>query len=117
MTDNLTFKKNMECGDATCWYNVTLSTEMTVKEFIQQIKKESGEEKNHGWFGYFTIQSKTEHTWPFLEYRAGSLYKSKYQDRAPYKEILAKYGDKKITKLTANGGWGNMSYYIWVEEE
>lgn len=115
MKNNLSFENPKECGDATSWYDVIITGELTVKQFIEQIKHESGEERNHGWFGDFTINKKDEYTWPFLEYRAGSLYMSKFQDKAPYREILDRYGDMKITKLRANGGWGNMSYYISVD--
>lgn len=115
MKPNLIFDDRKECGDATCWYTVKLTEELTIKEFIEQIRQESAEEHNHGWFGDFTISNKDEYTWPFMEYRSGKLYASRFQDKSPWKETLDTYGDMKITSMRANGGWGNMSYYIRVD--
>lgn len=87
-------------GDETCGYSITLDKEYTVREFIETVLTElSGE------WGYFGINADGSIFGnPCCEYKWGKLLSS----------LPEEYLDKKITKVTGDGGWSRMDYQFWV---
>lgn len=94
-------------GDCTCRYKIILDKEYTVKEFIETVLKEKSGE--WGYFGIYNDKgdfSAKVFGEPCCEYRYGKLSTSPLPDE---------YLDKKIIKVTGDGGWSRMDYLFWVE--
>lgn len=95
-------KLNFECtggpyGDATSNYNITFPKGMTVSQFIAAALKEDnkwGEFKLDNCFGQV-----------LAEYNGGEIYSHCI-------DFVTKWRDKTIIEAKANGGWGNMDYYL-----
>lgn len=91
-------------GDMTCIYSVFLRGEYTVGKFINEMLQKYGNEwgsieirpsnnpyRKLGWYGY----------------ESGKLTSS---------SLTSDYLDKKVTRASANGGWGNMDYILWIND-
>lgn len=92
----------MERSDCTAPYRVIITEGGTLKEFIDEVLT------NHrGDWGYIGIRSDTSFFGdPRMEYRWG-----KPIDR----EALAKYEDREVTAMKADGGWSRMDYIVTLE--
>lgn len=87
-----------EYGDATRDYIVEFDKEYTIKEFVEEILEEHSKD-----WGYFRIPLEY-YSVLAIEYEKGKITKNL--------EILEQYFDKKIEKVSANGGWSRMDYFI-----
>lgn len=88
-------------GDCTCGYDVKLDRGYTVKEFVNTVLKNNTDE-----WGKFEIKIESKAVDSF-EYRYGNLTD----------EPNRVYGDHKIKEVYASGGWSNMDYDLYLEEE
>lgn len=93
----ITFKKTQENGDATSNYDISFPKEMTIVEFITEVRKAHPED----WFGNFYLNGFNS----IGEYHNDKVY------------IDARYAGIKPTSIWANGGWGAMSYFFYDKEE
>lgn len=86
------------CGDATSSYNITFPKGMTVKQFIETVLQERADS-----WGEFRLGS-----------RIGQLLLT--YDRGDVDNIFCdnidEYYTKIVLRVEANGGWGNMDYYL-----
>lgn len=89
-------------GDCTSDYEVCFPENMTVHEFIVAVLEEYPEE----WGSFST--SRFGNT--FIEYKAGGLI------NVCDKERFLRIKDYHIEKVSANGGWSLMDYYITTKE-
>lgn len=89
-------------GDCTSDYEVYFPENMTVYEFIIAVLEEYPEE----WGSFST-------SWldnAFIKYKAGGLI------NICDKERFLRIKDYHIKKVSANGGWSLMNYYITTKE-
>lgn len=103
-------------GDCTSNYDVTIPSGTTVREFIRYISDVYSVE--HGEWGDFICANQRRGS--FLSYNRGRLFfeESKYgTPKEKCQPILDEIIDKKIVKVTANGGWSTMSYTLYLKEE
>lgn len=91
----LYFYKIDSLGDYTNDYNITFPKGMTVSEFIAAALKEDSK------WGSF----KLDNGQVLAEYSGGEIY-------CHCTDFVTKYRDKTIIEAKANGGWGNMDYYL-----
>ncbi len=104
-------------GDCTSNYTVTFPERTTVGEFIQYIINDySVEAKEWGDFMVVGVR----HCRPLLQYDCGrSFFKEPWSNKKECEPLLESIIDKKIKKISANGGWSAMSYtltLVWEEE-
>lgn len=92
------FCRQYDCGDCTSGYSISLDKEYTVAEFIDYIFKE----RNGEWGGIEIVNHCSR------SYKNGKFSYDGFEE-----DIL----NKKIKKVTANGGWSYMSYDIYIEED
>lgn len=92
-----------ECSDATVWYNVIFKEGITVEKFVQYVVYNSQRE-----WGDITIRPGFGNVIT-LEYKRGRLIDIKNPKQREAYELI-KYS--KVVSVTANGGWGLMSYFI-----
>lgn len=113
-------------GDCTDNYDVEFPKEWSVREFIMYIVREYSVDK--GEWGSFSISCREYSHQPILEYRRGSVslyeWSVKLLGEERVKElhdialdILHKKQDARIMRITANGGWSNMSYDLYLRED
>ena len=91
-------------GDATCWYKVEGITEgLTLSEAIKWIGDLDRDE-----FGRISAYKDGGDMFDYFEVaRYGSFgVESSDNDR------LASLSDREVEKIRANGGWGQMNFYI-----
>lgn len=89
-------------GDCTAAYKIRLHKEFTVKEFVDEVLKDTSE------WGYIRINiGKSFFDNPKCEYRRGTLLYELPECFLPLKVLSAK-GD---------GGWSRMDYLLTVEEK
>lgn len=94
-------RSGKERSDCTAPYDVQLDKEYTVIEFISAVLTYYPE------WGYIGIYCKGEiFGKPYCEYSHGRLLSS----------LPEEFWYKKVIKVKADGGWGNMDYLLWVEE-
>ena len=91
-------------GDSTTWFDVTSNKKLTLEELVNAIITE-----NPGEWGQVERWIHSTADSPFkvevyVEYQDGKITKT-YPEYEQYK-------DKIIKRLTANGGWSSMNYYI-----
>lgn len=84
-------------SDCTCDYNVILDDEYTVYEFIEIILREH----NNEW-GFISNYSESQQ----CEYKYGEILRNTFTQETLH---------KKITKVSASGGWTRMDYIIKTE--
>lgn len=92
-------------GDCTSDYEVCFPENMTVYEFIVAVLEEYPEEWGSffvSWLGNIGIT--------FMKYKAGDIV------NICDKECFLKIKDYHIKKVSANGGWSLMDYYITTKE-
>ena len=82
-------------GDCTCGYNVILDREYTVEDFVNTILTE----KNNEW-GNIDIYNYR------CEYNNGKLITKTFPEE---------YLQKKVTKVSASGGWTRMDYVLKIK--
>lgn len=96
MESKFIFDKIKDCGDATSLYDMLFPEGATVRDFVDWVLTNSRRERGTLYIENLGIE---------LEYdngRGGQFNSS----------VL----DKKIDHIKANGGWGMMNYFIYVEE-
>ena len=96
--NKLCYYKTSSLGDSTNNYNITFPKGMTVSEFIATALKES--ENQWGNFQLDNLYGQI-----LAEYSGGEIY-------SYCADFVTKYRDKTIIEAKANGGWGNMDYYL-----
>ena len=89
-------------GDCTAGYEVELSKQYTVNEFISDVLKRNE-------WGYIVIYDESQ-AWfnkgnPYCEYRNDKMVT----------EMNKEYLDRIIASVTAMGGWSNMDYKLKLE--
>ena len=113
-------------GDCTDNYDVEFPKDWTVREFIQYIVSEYSVDE--GEWGSFSVSCRGYSHQPVLEYNRGAVspygWSVKLLGEERVKElhdialdILHKKQDTKILRVTANGGWSSMSYYLYLQED
>ena len=105
-------------GDETSRYSVNFYEQFTVSNFVRSILADSAETPNsHGWWGdFYIVDPDTNEPTRVYEYRAGKLYYGRYVSEEVADGFYGRHKEKIVTKLTAHGGWGNMDYYIYIED-
>ena len=100
------YNRTHSSSDQTTWYDITFDGVINLMQFITDTLSFNKNE-----WGSFTRVFNNMTGWcddnNFIsEYKNGFFNKTKL-----YKELM----NKNIKRITANGGWGNMDYYIEFE--
>jgi hypothetical protein len=90
-------------GDATSNYDVLIPEGATVREFLLYIVKTYSSEQGE-WGSIHLADDDYTH---LVDYNRGKFTGAG--------DNFYEYLDCKITKVSANGGWSNMSYRIHIE--
>lgn len=93
----LKFQKTRDCGDATCWYDISFPEGISVHKFIRLVVNEHPTEWGSINFGWDK---------KLCEYNHG-----KRKVCQGYRE----FRDLPVRAATANGGWGLMDYYLMID--
>lgn len=93
-----------ERSDCTALYDVILDKEYTVKEFVDTVLTRDGE---WGYIYVMHMEDKSLFENPHCEYRYGELLSNLPE------EVL----DRKISDVSAGGGWSSMDYFLYLESE
>lgn len=114
-------------GDATDNYDVEFPTGWTVRDFIRYIVTDYSINSCNIW-GSFSVSGRGYSNKPISEYNRGVLYQYEWSSeyfgpelarklREQSKKTLEEVLDVKLVRVTANGGWSNMGYNLYIEEE
>ena len=102
-------------GDATAKYSVTLGKDATVKQFIHEVLHGTYSDE---WGKIYIVDDldqitfSSRRTSPQFEYRYGRIVAV---TKSSYNKLMRLYGKKVIKRVSGDGGWSNMDYYIEVE--
>lgn len=103
-------------GDATSNYQVVIPEGTTVREFIKYIVTDYS--VKHDEWGDFSVGRINTYPKCLLHYNRGSaFFELPWCNEDECKPILAEIADEKIVRVTANGGWSNMGYTLYLEEK
>lgn len=103
MLDILDFKQTSEeHSDCSTDYDVKLRKEVKLSELIGEILKRKE------WGDINVKMEKDWLNWPKLEFSYGKIIENK---------IPKKFMNKKVARLTSNGGWTQMHYYVEIENK
>lgn len=102
-----------KCGDATSWFDVEFSKPTTVYEFLAEVSNRC---RNHirGDHGHIAVYDKQHPSFEDVKHALSISYETDGSmdiDRFPV-EIL----QSRIYSATANGGWGLMSYHLYLSK-
>lgn len=87
-------------GDATTWYNIDFNG--TIEEFINEVINRDDN------FVRIKILKDGEDE----IFSSEPTYDFNFHKKA--EDFPSEYLDKKPVRIKANGGWGNMEYFVWV---
>lgn len=103
-------------GDATSSYEVMFPSGITVFEFLDYIVNDYSINSGDNW-GSFSAYSE-EHGLDgghFLHYNRGkAFYEGPWCNKEEGSKILNAIKNMPIKRITANGGWSNMGYRLYV---
>lgn len=100
------YNKTHSSGDQTVWYDVEFNGNVNLNQFIEYILSAHNKEWGHFTRVYSKMKGWYEDENFISDYKNGYFNKTKL-----YHELE----NKNIKKITANGGWGNIDYYIEFE--
>lgn len=99
---NMKFNWLYSCADASDEYDVVLSEQCTVREFVEYALSKRGD-------NFRVVFWRTgEYAKPVCEFKNGT---------AQYTDAMERYGDAVIGRIRANGGYGHMHYTFRLKED
>ena len=96
--NKITFTSRNYLSDSTTDYDIKFPKGMIVSEFVATALKEGSDK-----WGSFQLDNPFGQT--LVEYSGGEIH-------SHCADFVTKYRDKIVIEAKANGGWGNMDYYL-----